>query len=77
MASLRGQLAQYGLEGAVRALNTELEQQVAERTAELRRSNAELQQFVYVASHDLQEPLRTVTTYMQLLAQRMSVQSPY
>lgn len=50
--------------------NKSLEQKVTERTLELKRSNEDLEQFAYVASHDLQEPLRTVTSYVQLIARR-------
>jgi two-component system, chemotaxis family, sensor kinase Cph1 len=47
-----------------------LEEQVKQRTEELAKSNADLKQFAYVASHDLREPLRMITSFLQLLKRR-------
>jgi len=50
--------------------NIELEKRVEERTKELTRSNEALEQFAYVISHDLQEPLRMIVSYLQLIEGR-------
>lgn len=57
-------------EEALKNAYAELEQRVQERTSELLRSNKELEQFTYVASHDLQEPIRKIITYSERLAHR-------
>jgi PAS domain S-box-containing protein len=47
-----------------------LEHELAQRAARLERINTELQEFAYIASHDLAEPLRMITSYLELLQRR-------
>lgn len=65
-------IERHRAEAEVRRVNEELEARVAARTRELARSNEELEQFAYVASHDLREPLRMVKSYAELLSRRYS-----
>jgi signal transduction histidine kinase len=67
------------LNSRLEAMNSSLEQQVAERTADLElraaqlaRSNSELEQFAYIASHDLQEPLRKIQAFGDRLEKNYS-----
>ena len=79
LARIEGALSERKrAEEALLALNTTLEERVAERTAaaeqktaELQLFNQELEQFAYVASHDLQEPLRAVRSFTQLIEVRI------
>jgi light-regulated signal transduction histidine kinase (bacteriophytochrome) len=57
-------------QGMLRRSHEELEKRVAERTTELSQTNAELQRLTYVASHDLQEPLRNAANFALLLDAR-------
>ena len=73
LARIDTHLTLYGLRQQLAAQNAQLQQEIAVREltqAALQRSNTELEQLAYVASHDMQEPLRMVASYLQLVAQR-------
>jgi PAS domain S-box-containing protein len=66
--AIRDATEQVQAEARIHRINAELERRVAERTAALSYSNDALRQFAWAASHDLQEPIRTVLSYSQWLA---------
>jgi signal transduction histidine kinase len=73
LARIGTHLSLYGLRKELAEQNARLQREVAMRQqteAALVRSNTELEQLAYVASHDMQEPLRMVASYLQLIAQR-------
>ncbi len=65
--AIRDATQQVRAEARSQQINQELERRVAERTAALTYSNDALRQFAWAASHDLQEPIRTILSYSQWL----------
>lgn len=81
LATSRDITARRQIEMELRDLNADLELRVTARTrdlndtvTQLERSNTELERFAYIAAHDLQEPIRTVTSFADILASRYAAQ---
>ncbi len=69
-AALQAMLSTVATQVGLFAERTRAEEQLRQMTTDLQRSNTDLQQFASIASHDLFEPLRMVTSYLQLLSHR-------
>jgi len=69
-AAIRDITEKKQMEDQIREANVNLEKKVAQRTAELESKNRELEQFAYVASHDLREPITTTSGFIELFKKK-------
>ena len=67
MRSINYSIERNKIEIELQKSQENLEEKVKERTKALEQSNKELQQFAYIASHNIKEPLRIIASFLQLL----------